>query len=242
MKTPIALPRLRQWLDLDGDGFLDLYVATSSAGAVGSLIWMRSGGPVVTVHSRTGLAEEGSPDQMMMTSSSPPGGHSSTSMETVISTCWAYRLNRNLYYRNDGARFRELGREFGLSGRMTRWSGFTYYGHHIGAAVGDLDGDADLDIVMAGLAHPRFFDFSAKTEVLPIRATVVLRTFRAIGVFLPVLRVSDFRRLILFPRSATLTMMGYWIWSSALSMTGVRLIFTGGTGTERSLWTPGAQG
>ena len=43
----------------------------------------------------------------------------------------------------------------GLSGRMTRWGGLNYYGHHIGGAVGDLDGDQDLDIVLAGLAHPR---------------------------------------------------------------------------------------
>ena len=31
--------------------------------------------------------------------------------------------------------------------------------------MGDLDGDADLDVVIANLAH-RFYDFSDKTQVL----------------------------------------------------------------------------
>ena len=32
-----------------------------------------------------------------------------------------YRLNRNLYYRNDGGTLTEVGMSSGLSGRMTRW-------------------------------------------------------------------------------------------------------------------------
>lgn len=157
------------WLDLDGDGFLDLYVAnficwSSGQSYLDAVWWSRGDGTFQDWTGRRGIAGPNDDDVFLATRGALPADFDGDGDIDLLAN--TYRLNRNLYYRNDGARFRELGREFGLSGRMTRWSGFTYYGHHIGAAVGDLDGDADLDIVMAGLAHPRFFDFSAKTEVL----------------------------------------------------------------------------
>jgi hypothetical protein len=44
--------------------------------------------------------------------------------------------------------------------------GVFYYGHTIGTAWGDLDGDGDFDAIAANLAHPRFWNFSDKTQVL----------------------------------------------------------------------------
>jgi enediyne biosynthesis protein E4 len=157
------------WFDIDGDGFLDLYVGNficwSSGRSYLDTIWRARGdGTFQEWTGRRGFAGVDAEDAFLATRGVLPADFDADGdVDLLVNT---YRLNRNLYYRNDGARFMELGREFGLSGRLTRWQGFSYYGHHIGAAVGDLDGDQDLDVVMAALAHPRFFDFSAKTEVL----------------------------------------------------------------------------
>ena len=40
-----------------------------------------------------------------------------------------------------------------------------YYGHS-SVAWGDLNGDAKFDLIVSNLAHPRFFDFSNKSQVL----------------------------------------------------------------------------
>src|SRR6185436_13169304 len=54
----------------------------------------------------------------------------------------------------------------GVAGRDDLVGGQHYFGHTIGAAWGDLDGDGDFDLVSANLAHPRFYEFSDKTQVL----------------------------------------------------------------------------
>lgn len=75
-----------------------------------------------------------------------------------------YRLGRNFYYENlGGGAFEEVGRDNGLSGNNLAGS---YYGHTIGVAWGDLDNDGDWDQVAGNLAHPRFYDFSDKTNIL----------------------------------------------------------------------------
>jgi hypothetical protein len=79
-----------------------------------------------------------------------------------------YVLLRNLHYDNlGGGELEEIGRASGLAGLPVEMSlGVFYYGHTIGTAWGDLDGDGDFDGIAANLAHPRFWNFSDKTQVL----------------------------------------------------------------------------
>jgi hypothetical protein len=77
-----------------------------------------------------------------------------------------YVLQVNLFYENLGdGTFAEIGEENGFGGVGT-FAGVEYFGHSIGAKWGDLDGDLDLDVVVANLAHPRFYSFSNRTQVL----------------------------------------------------------------------------
>lgn len=156
------------WVDIDSDGFLDLYVANFICWASGQsyldTVWRSRGNG--TFENWTG--KRGFPDlddddvQLASRGAQAADFDADGDVDILVNT---YRLNRNLYYRNDGGRFVEQGAETGLAGQPTDWSGYRYHGHSIGTAVGDLDGDVDLDVVIANLAHPRFFDFSDKTQI-----------------------------------------------------------------------------
>jgi hypothetical protein len=77
-----------------------------------------------------------------------------------------YVLERNLFYDNAGdGTFTESARTLGLAGHAYEVGWSAYYGHTIGTAWGDLDNDGDFDAIAANLAHPRFWNFSDKTEV-----------------------------------------------------------------------------
>lgn len=75
-----------------------------------------------------------------------------------------YVLQKNLYYENQGdGQFLERGVDVGLDGDLSLGG---YYGHTIGLAWGDLNGDGQWDQVAANLAHPRYYTFSDKTQLL----------------------------------------------------------------------------
>jgi hypothetical protein len=81
-----------------------------------------------------------------------------------------YRLNPNRFYHNqsavDSTSFVEASEALGIRGRPTDFGSVAYYGHSIGVAWGDLNEDGLFDLVVSNLAHPRFYDFSNKSEIL----------------------------------------------------------------------------
>ena len=153
------------WGDMDGDGWVDLYVANYETpqnwtGGVLSVatpdfLWQNQGdGTFVDVSEEAGIRD--------------------VAMRCGRGVNWAdfnddgwqdifvsnYRLNPNYLFQNQGyGIFEERAATVGVSGE--RLSGA--YGHTIGSQWGDFNNDGHWDLFTANLAHPRFIDFSDKS-------------------------------------------------------------------------------
>jgi hypothetical protein len=155
--------------DANGDGFLDAYVAVYEGGDLG-------GGQVDSfflsngrLHWVESLATAGMKEEL----AAPRCGRGVNwgdfdgdgDADIFVSN---YRLERNYLWRNAGkGEFSNAAPELGVQGVGVRSPGNPeYFGHTIGSCWADLDNDLDLDLVSANLAHPRFIEFSNKTQVL----------------------------------------------------------------------------
>jgi hypothetical protein len=153
------------WLDIDGDGLLDLYLSNficwDSFTFYRDDVYRNQGDGTFA---RLGRDEGWSNAKRSGRGASPADADGDGDIDLLVNN---YTLQQNLYYENQGdGTVVERGGGSGLGGDGTLTSGSQYYGHTIGAAWGDLDNDGDLDAIAANLAHPRFFHFSNKTQVL----------------------------------------------------------------------------
>lgn len=152
------------WWDMDADGLLDLYLSNficwSAYTYYQDRAWRNQGdGTFVALGSEQGFTSS----SLAGRGANPIDADRDGDVDLLVNN---YVLHRNLHYDNDGdGTVSEVGATSGLTGEKTFSYGTWYYGHTIGTAWGDLDNDGDFDVIQANLAHPRYFDFSAKTQV-----------------------------------------------------------------------------
>ena len=152
------------WVDLDGDGFLDLYLANYECSSefdsyqnyADRFFRNQGDGTFVDAGAEVGISTALHAGRGVTVADLDRDGDT----DIFVSN---YRLDPNFHYENQGnGRLRERAADLGTQG--DRVSGA--YGHTIGTAVGDLDNDGDFDLVSANLAHPFYYHFSDKTQVL----------------------------------------------------------------------------
>ena len=159
------------WVDIDADGLLDLYLSNflcwDKATHYIDHVWHNLGDGVF--ESWTGkngfYGFKNHPKYTFAGRGVNPIDYDRDGdMDILVNN---YRLHPNLFYRNlGGGKVEPAGESTGLAGKpFTSGGPKDAYGHSIGTAWGDLDNDGDFDVIVANLAHPRFFNFSNKTEV-----------------------------------------------------------------------------
>ena len=149
------------WLDFDADGFLDLYLANFNCWNdysyyVDTVFQNNGDGTFSEITGTNGFSTKRTPSR----GATPVDHDGDGDVDLFVNN---YVLVTNLFFENNGdGTMTEKALATGLAGNKVNF----YYGHTIGAAWGDLDNDGDFDNISANLAHPRFFDFSDKTQIL----------------------------------------------------------------------------
>lgn len=153
------------WTDFDNDGLLDLvqanFLCFDSYTDYPDKFWHNLGGGVFEDWSGTHGFDD---DRYAGRGAESVDADGDGDLDIAIVD---YVLQRNIYYENLGVgEFNDVATSNGFAGNATDVGSLRYFGHSIGLKWGDLDNDLDLDVVVANLGHPRFHDFSDKTNVL----------------------------------------------------------------------------
>ena len=149
------------WVDIDNDGFVDLYVANyerpdSMAVGTPDYLWRNNGdGTFSDVSVSSGIRSVATRCGRGV---NPCDFNMDGYMDIYVSN---YRLNPNFLWVNDGTgHFTNYARDYGVEGIRRYSGGVPYWGHTIGSEWADFDNDLDFDLFTANLAHPRFLAFS----------------------------------------------------------------------------------
>lgn len=155
------------WVDIDGDSFLDLYVTNYVCWATWTSyphnVWRNNGDGTFTEWMGThGFL--GADDPWYSGRGANPIDYDfDGDMDIFVNN---YHLHKNLFYENNGdGTVTEKAMDAGLQGHPDIFITGVNYGHSTGTSWGDLDLDGDWDVVVANLGHPRFYNFSDKTQV-----------------------------------------------------------------------------
>jgi hypothetical protein len=148
------------WLDFDGDGFLDLYMASYECWDAGAnypdAFFRNNGDGTFANWTDIGFTTADQAGRGV----SPNDVDMDGDTDIFVSN---YRLDRNFMYENvDGESVVDRSLLWGLAGENVSF----YYGHTIGSAWIDLENDGDWDLIQSNLAHPRYYEFSDRTMVL----------------------------------------------------------------------------
>ena len=151
------------WFDVDQDGWLDLYQANYECSSehdayqnYDDRVWRNNGdGTFSDWTALAGVPDDNQAGRGVTTGDPDRDGDT----DLYVSN---YRLDRNFYLTNEGGgALADAADANGTRGDMVRGA----YGHTIGSVFGDIDGDADFDLVAANLAHPFYYGFSDRTNV-----------------------------------------------------------------------------
>jgi len=147
LSLPMEVSRSACCGDLDGDGFLDLYVGGyeiwAQVAAYPDAIYINQGEGSFVEHWRT------PPGQLQQARGITAADFDNDGdIDVYVSN---YRLQPNLLWRNDGSLvFTNVAHEYGVAGD----GGQGAYGHTIGSAWGDLDNDGYIDLFVGNFSHP----------------------------------------------------------------------------------------